>query len=99
MKTDRDELLHDALLFLESADWHLGVNRRRTPWDEGLRTLIEALREADKVAQDREELPCYFVWQARREGRIKAPCDEVGTEDYESMPEHAYCPACKMRTT
>lgn len=44
---DHGMILHDCLLFLESADWHLGVHRTRTPWDDGLRDVIVTLRRSE----------------------------------------------------
>ncbi len=42
------ELLHDCLMFLESADWRLGISRKRLPWDQGLLDLIATLRKHEE---------------------------------------------------
>ena len=41
-----------------------------------------------------DRLECYFVWQARRSGRLLAACRDAEV-DGEPIPEHAWCPACR----
>lgn len=40
-----EETLRDCLLYLESCDWKLGPGRVETPWNVGLRALIQKLRD------------------------------------------------------